>query len=181
MATSNFGDSIFNKIYAVNTDDCNEYEMIREDAQNALASLPGGYTDNAGYNIAHIYRDVDFCGVSFELRLEVSLKPGYYSGGWFDGKFYIDGEEYDYQYIDESECAAMLEAGLWQTDQAYEYKNSGAVTGFARMQSKNLLRRIEKAYIDLLQEVEDTIAPYTDHLRRVATFSNGEAMYERIA
>ncbi len=181
MATSNFGYSIFNKLYVVDTDDCDEYEYIREEVQKALASLPGGYTDDCGYNIAHIYRDVEFCGVPFELRLEISLNPGYYSGGWFDGKFFIDGEEYDCQYIDESECASMLEFGLWQTGQACNYKSCGAVTGFAKMQSKKLLRRIEKTYIDLLQEVEDTIAPYTEHVRRIATFDNGSALYERIA
>ena len=181
MATCNFGDSIFSKIYAVNTDDCDEYNDVRESVQMALASLPGGYKDDHRDNIAHVYADVELCGVPFELRLDVQMKSGYYSGGYFDGCLFIDGEEYDFNYIDESECASMIEAGLWQTDQACNWKNCGAVTGFAKIQGKNLLRRIEKAYNDLLQTVEGVIAPYTDHVRRVATFSNGAAIYERIA
>ncbi len=179
MATGNFGSTIFSKYYVVETEDPIDFIDDRNEIQNALTALPGCYDDNSGYNIAYIYSNIELCGVPFEMRLDIELKPGYYSGAWFDGRLFLDGMEYDIDDLDPAECAGLLLRGLWDTDRACQYRG-GSVTGFAKMQGKNLCAKIEKAYNDLLQQVEAVIAPYTIHCVQVAKFSNGETLYKKV-
>lgn len=183
MATSNFGNTIFSKYFTVAADERDDYDDMKDNLAGALADVDGGIEDNdGGEKLAHIYREVEFCGVPYEVRLDVLLKPGYYEGAYLDGRLFIDGVEYDSFFdIDADECADMLEQGLWDTDQACQYRSTGQVRGFCRMQAANLARRFEKTYNKLLADVEKAVAPCTDKLAAVATFSNGETWYERVS
>lgn len=118
MATSNFGSTIFSRLYTVGADDADDYEFTRDNIAGALAALPGGFEDHTnGEQIAQIYgADVVFCGVPYELRLDVYLRPGYYSGAWLDGRFYIDGKECNIYELTKSDFADMLANGLIECD-----------------------------------------------------------------
>lgn len=183
MATSNFGSTIFSKYFTVHADECDEYDDIKDILAGALADVDGGYEDNdGGEQLAHIYRDVEFCGVPFEVRLDVLLKSGYYEGSYLDGRLFIDGVEYDSIHdLDAGDWADMLEQGLWDTDHACQYRSTGQVRGFCRMQAANLARRFEKTYNNMLADVEKAVAPCTDQLAAFATFSNGETCYKKVS
>lgn len=182
MATSNFGSTIFNKYFTVDADDVELYEEQKDEIKNVIRSLPEASddVDDLEY-LATVRANVEHVGVPFELSIKVYLRPGYYSGGYLDGRLFIDGVEYYNisDIIDDS--ADLLEQGFWDTDQACQYRSPGAVTGFARMQTKNLARKIEKAFNGMLANIEAAVAPVTEQYAAVAHFDNGETLYQKIA
>lgn len=182
MATSNFGSTIFSHLYTVDVDDRDDYDFARDNIAGALAALPGGYEDHTnGEQIAHIYyEDVVFCGVPYEIRLDVYLRPGYYSGAWLDGRFYIDGEECNIYELTKSDFADMLANGLIDCDMCDAFATHGRMQGFCMMQAGNLARHMAAAYTRLLDRVGSAVSPYTEQLRCIGPFSNGASIYERI-
>lgn len=180
MATCNFGGTCFSKYFAINPEDDFEFDLQKEDITGAIASIDGASEDDTqAYQIARVWRQIEHCGIPFELCVEVFLRPGYYEGAYLDGSLYVDGSEYN--NIDDVDAADLMEDGLWQTDQACQYKNQGAVTGFARMQGKNLQKKLDAAYSSILNDIEAAVSPLTDHYRCAGIFSNGEAVYEKVA
>ena len=180
MATCNFGSTIFNRYYSVMSEDKMDFDFQRDNIIGAINDIKGGYPENAEpYQISRVVREVEFCGVPFELCLDVFLRPGYYEGAYLDGKFYLDGSEYD--DVDNIDFADILEQGLWDTDQACQYRSTGQVRGFASMQSKNLAKHLEKAYNSIIGDIEKAAAPLTDQLIEIGRFSNGSAVYKRVS
>lgn len=180
MATCNFGSTIFNRYYSVMTEDDADFDFQRENIAEAISELYGGYLENGEpYQVASVFREIEFCGVPFEFSIEVFLRPGYYEGAYLDGKIYLDGSEYD--DVNDVDFTDILEQGLWDTDQACQYRSTGQVHGFAVMQSKNLKNRLLSLYSSIIENIEKAAAPFTDQMVEIGRFSNGSAVYKRVS
>lgn len=180
MATCNFGSTIFNRYYSVMTEDEVDFDFQRENIAEAISELDGGYLENGEpYQVASVFREIVFCGVPFEFSIDVFLRPGYYEGAYLDGKIYLDGSEYD--DVNDVDFTDILEQGLWDTDQAYQYRSTGQVHGFAVMQSKNLKNRLLSLYSSIIENIEKAAAPFTDQMVEIGRFNNGSAVYKRVS
>lgn len=180
MATCNFGSTIFNRYYSVMTEDEVDFDFQRENIAEAISELDGGYLENGEpYQVASVFREIEFCGVPFEFSIEVFLRPGYYEGAYLDGKIYLDGSEYD--DVNDVDFTDILEQGLWDTDQACQYRSTGQVHGFAVMQSKNLKNRLLSLYSSIIENIEKAAAPFTDQMVEIGRFSNGSAVYKQVS
>ena len=74
MATCNFVSTIFNRYYSVMVDDEIEFDFQRDNIAGAISELDGGYPENGEpYQIASVFREIEFCGVPFEFSLDVFL------------------------------------------------------------------------------------------------------------
>lgn len=176
MATANFGDTFFNKYFVITQTDEDDFFEQKNDIIEAVKTIEGGdeYSGRL-YEIADVTRNFDFIGIPFEISLEISLKPGYYEGSYLDAVLKVNGYEYnDTNYID---FAELLEDGLWDTDQACSYGNSGRLQGFVTMQAKNLKKRIKAAVSAIIEDVEKAVTPVTQQYTVFARFSNGETWY----
>jgi hypothetical protein len=162
------------------TEDESEFDFQRDNIAGAISDLDGGYLENGEpYQIASVFREIEFCGVPFEFSIDVFLRPGYYDGAYLDGKIYLDGSEYD--DVHDIDFADILEQGLWDTDQACQYRSTGQVRGFAVMQSKNLEKRLLSLYSSIIENIEKVAAPLTDQIIEIGRFSNGSAVYKRVS
>ena len=180
MATCNFGRTIFSRYYSIMEEDEIEFDFQRDNIAGAISDLDGGYLENGEpYQIASVFREIDFCGIPFEFSIDVFLRPGYYEGAYLDGKIYLDGIEYD--DVHDIDFADILEQGLWDTDQACQYRSTGQVHGFAVMQSKNLEKRILTLYSSIIENIEKAAAPFTDQIVEIGRFNNGSAVYKRVS
>lgn len=180
MATCNFGDTIFNRYYSIMPEDEYDFDFQRDNIAEAISELDGGYLANGEpYQIASIFQEIEFCGVPFEFSIDVFLRPGYYEGAYLDGKIYLDGSEYD--DVHDMIFADILEQGLWDTDQACQYRSTGQVRGFAAMQSKNLEKRLLALYSSIIENIEKAVAPLTVQVVELGRFSNGSAVYKRVS
>lgn len=180
MATCNFGSTIFNRFYSVMTEDEINFDFQRENIAEAISELDGGYLENGEpYQIASVFHEIEFCGVPFEFSIEVFLRPGYYEGAYLDGKINLDGSEYD--DVHDIDFADILEQGLWNTDQACQYRSTGQVRGFVAMQSKNLEKRLQALYSSIIDNIEKVVAPLTVQIVELGRFSNGSAVYKRVS
>lgn len=180
MATCNFGSTIFNRYYSVMTEDEVDFDFQRENIAEVISELDGGYLENGEpYQVASVFREIEFCGVLFEFSIEVFLRPGYYEGAYLDGKIYLDGSEYD--DVNDVDFTDILEQGLWDTDQACQYRSTGQVHGFAVMQSKNLKNRLLSLYSSIIENIEKAAAPFTDQMVEIGRFSNGSAVYKQVS
>lgn len=180
MATCNFGSTIFNRYYSVMSEDEVDFDFQRENIAEAICELDGGYLENGEpYQVASVFREIEFCGVPFEFSIEVFLRPGYYEGAYLDGKINLDGSEYD--DVNDVDFTDILEQGLWDTDQACQYRSTGQVRGFAVMQSKNLEKRLLALYSSIIENIEKAAAPFTDQIVEIGRFSNGSAVYKRVS
>lgn len=180
MATCNFGSTIFSRYYSIMTEDESEFDFLHDNIAGAISDLDGGYLENGEpYQIASVFREIEFCGVPFEFSIDVFLRLGYYEGAYLDGKIYLDGSEYD--NVHDIDFADILEQGLWDTDQACQYRSTGQVRGFAVMQSKNLEKRLLALYSSIIENIEKVVAPLTDQIIEIGRFSNGSAVYKRVS
>lgn len=174
MATCNFGSTIFSRYYSIMTEDESEFDFLHDNIAGAISDLDGGYLENGEpYQIASVFREIEFCGVPFEFSIDVFLRPGYYEGAYLDGSEYDDVHDIDF--------ADILEQGLWDTDQACQYRSTGQVRGFAVMQSKNLEKRLLALYSSIIENIEKVVAPLTDQIIEIGRFSNGSAVYKRVS
>ena len=107
------------------------------------------------------------------------MRPVYYEGDYLDGIIYLDGSEYD--DVHDIDFADILEQGLWDTDQACQYRSTGQVHGFAVMQSKNLKKRLLALYSSIIENIEKAVAPLTDQIIEIGRFNNGSAVYKRVS
>jgi hypothetical protein len=161
-------------------DDEIEFDFRRDNIAGAIIDLDGGYLENGEpYQIASVFHEIEFCGVPFEFSLDVFLRPGYYEGAYLDGRIYLDGSEYD--DVHDIVFADILEQGLWDTDQACQYRSTGQVRGFAVMQSKNLKKRLLFLYSSIIENIEKAVAPLTDQIIEIGRFNNGSAVYKRVS
>ncbi len=177
MATANFGDTFFNKYFVITQTDEDDYFFAKNNIIEAIKTVEGGgeYSGRF-YEVADVTRNFDFMGIPFEISLEISLKPGYYEGSYLDAVLKVDSCEYgDTDYID---FAELLENGLWDTDQACCYGNSGRLQGFVTMQAKNLKKRIKAAVSSIIEDVEKAVTPVTQQYTVFARFGNGETWYK---
>lgn len=180
MATCNFGRTIFSRYFSVMAEDDEEFDFQRDNIAGAISDLDGCYLENREpYQIANIFHEIEFCGVPFEFSIDVFLRPGYYEGAYLDGKIYLDGSEYD--DVCDIDFADILEQGLWDTDQACQYRSAGQVRGFAAMQSKNLKKRLLSLYSSIIENIEKAVAPLTDQIIEICRFNNGSAVYKRVS
>lgn len=180
MAAANFGSTIFSKYYTINSDNDLDFDFMKEDLAGVISSLEGAcMADHKPYQIAKIWREIELCGICFEMEIEVFLRPGYYTGAYLDGALYIDGSEYN--SINDIDFAGLMEDGLWATDQACQYHSEGSIIGFSKIQGKNLAKKMRKVYSEILSTIENAVTPITENYICLGYFSNGEAFYKKIA
>lgn len=153
-------------------DDC-EVEEFRRSVRTSLSEIPNVYyRDKEGYchrrskiNLATLIVEKVFAGVSIEIVLEVTMELGYYAGAQLDWDltYYADGYENDTEPIEEWKYQALKE------------HNAGLV----RMLQPKVEKWLEKAKNKLIEDVENVFTEVTTPLIRVATFSNGESIYQK--
>ena len=176
MARANFGDTFFNKYFVITQTDEDDYFEQKDDIIEVLKTIENSYRRvDFPDEIATVYRMFDFIGIPFEVSLNIDLKPGHYEGSYLDAVLKVNG--YEYEDTDRIDFTELLEDGLWDTDQACCYGNSGRLQGFATMQAKNLKKRIKAAVSSIIEDVEKAVTPVTQQYTVFVRFGNGETWY----
>ncbi len=185
MSTANFHNKNAGRIYACETEDEFDSEDLIGNIRSALRSAAeyprqkaiadfGEVTDSwesdglrsyPGRIIACVesetksYQDFDV-----SLSAEIIVRSGYYTGVNLDYDlcFHVDGEEVEKDSLEEA-CANSALPG---TRRAY----------LLALAQKWLDRTLES----FTKSIEGIFSEYSTPLRVVATFSNGEALYEKV-
>ena len=186
MGTSNFSRPNASKVFAClmgedvfRCGDCvDTHEWDVEDfianLRDSLAEIPNVYyreenrltwrSDNKR-NIATLIVEKVFAGVSIEIVLGVTKEVGYYEGAQLDWEltYYANGYENDLDPIEE-----------WKEQALYDHN-----LGLVNMVKPKVGKWLETAKNKLIEDVEKVSTEHTTPLIRVATFSNGESIYQK--
>ena len=110
------------------------------------------------------------CPYKFDITIEIKcyLRSAYYEGCNLDYEINYSCYQCDYDNIQD-----LIKDARYYSD----YENNG----MTKLQSKNLEKWLNSGTEQLINEVEKIFTDYTTPLNKVATFSNGETIYNKIA
>ena len=173
MGTSNFARGNTSRVFAVlmdEQDDVEDFvEFVREVAQES-APKDIQYSDENGryrnasnlfsYRMSKWYGDLEV-----ELQIVAKMVSGYYEGASLDFEFTIfDG----YEFSDSDNSVENL------------FSNSCMNQGLLKIQQRHAVRWVDRAKSKLTVLIEQVFEQVSMPLRVVATFSNGETIYEKL-
>lgn len=168
-------------VFAIETNDNDDDDFIVNDVkENVFSTLEANqkisvqdadrYDSDRNYG-GHIFADVELCKTHnprIYPQLEVIMRSGYYSGVNLDYSIKIyseSGESFEVEDIDNDTIMGEL-----------VYLNDRRPSD---LQVHATLRELNNEVEKLKQYVEAVYTDLTTPLIRVATFSNGEAVYEK--
>lgn len=179
MGTSNFARGNTSRVFAVlmdEQDDVEDFvEFVREVAQES-APKDIQYSQEDGRD-----RDRNYCGhdlfsykmskwygdLEVELQIVAKMRSGYYEGASLDFEFTIfDGYEFSdsddaVEYLFDNNCSCMNQ-------------------GLLKIQQRHAERWVDRAKSKLTVLIEQVFEQVSMPLKVVATFSNGETIYEKL-
>lgn len=174
MGTSNFYKKNASKYFAVLMDYENEdgktvttdewdVDMLKECLMVKVKDVFGSSHDSDGLPL--IGKSKNFGDVCAEVWLTVKLNPGYYEGATLDYDIQIMIDGYEYEDIDD-------------VDISHSYMNAG----LQAIMLPKIRRWMLTSLDDMREKLEGVFDQCSDHvLVRTATFSNGEAIYEKVS
>ena len=114
----------------------------------------------------------------FTVRLRIYYQHGYYEGANLDYDIEIDAG-YGWEEVDEELCngnKVTIEDIV-----TISLKNSDLPKGMQKIQSKNIIKWIEKYIKETSEKIEKLFSEVCDNrLELVGTFSNGESIYKEV-
>ena len=162
----------------VSPDEC-EYndlkDYIRETAQEEIKDLKEvWYREESGSDNARNYSATDlfsfntskmFGDIEIEVKIIAQIVSAYYEGASLDFAVEFNGEEYtndepDFEWL-------------------FEYQ-SEMNKGLQVLQNKNAIKWAEKTKTELIELIEEVFTKVSEPLNVVASFSNGETIYQKV-
>ena len=115
--------------------------------------------------IGTLYRKETFGDVKVQVKTRCYARSGYYEGACLDYEMgiSIDGDEVD------------------EVDGSFQDAYSNMNKGMLKIQAKNAEKWANKAFTELAMIVEDVFAKCSTQYTKVATFSNGETIYQKVS
>jgi len=174
MSTSNFHNINASKIYACDTADEYAYEDLKMNLEEEIDNLPKGYdverqcSDELRNYPAHVLGVITDDFEYGETELEIVLRSGYYGGVNIDFNILFEGNVYE-----------SIEDILSEYQDTYEY-NEEKEGKIHVKDMEDQLEKITKFFNEAVNTFEELAGKWSTPLRVVATFSNGETIYEKI-
>lgn len=177
MGTSNFGKKNASSYFVISDEGWEDLweeriEMLRDQfMEQGFESCSKDWLHNEDARcIAVISESRMYGDVPVQVDITVVLRPGYYTGACFDWLPY-----FHVGYSDGDEVPEVLE--VFEDFESY----SGMNPGLIKIQSWKAFDWLEKTFDSLVEKTESIMKEVCDtNLRRVATFSNGETIYEEV-
>lgn len=114
----------------------------------------------------------------FTVRLRIYYQHGYYEGANLDYDIEIDAG-YGWEEVDEELCNGNIVTIEDIVTNSLE--NSDLPKGMQKIQSKNIIKWIEKYIKETSEKIENLFSEVCDNrLELVCTFSNGESIYKEV-
>jgi hypothetical protein len=175
MGTSNFARGNTSRVFAVlmnEEDDVEDFEeFVREVAkESAPKDIQYSKEDGRDRNASNLfsYRASKWYGdLEVELQIVAKMVSGYYEGASLDFEFTIfDGYEFSdsddaVEYLFGNNCSCMNQ-------------------GLLKIQQRHAERWVDRTKSELTVLIEQVFEQVSMPLRVVATFSNGETIYEKL-
>ena len=173
MSTRNFYNKNASYIYMVKSEDewsqYNICESVCERLKSKGWEPSGGYDRKADGEIfaekTVRVRIGRYCYVN--VCMLAIIRSGYFADANLEWTLEIDGKSYDKGEYDEVEAYDTLLDWFCPN------------TGFCKIQTKNLLRKINKAIDEMADELESVYEECSEPLVCIGVFSNGEALYQK--
>ena len=196
MSTCNFSKVNASRYYVVETDG-QDWQEVKEDIQFAASQRSDGkrfralderetgwrYHRDEGrvvleYNAGFVLLSRNYC---LSLYGKIIVRPGYYEGATLDWDFEVNGSGSHWnmnEYDDINDIADEI-----VEDWDYCERGTDWNAGIKAMQRKNIRRKIDEALGGLVDKLEEICADLVgDNIYQcAAVFSNGEAIYNRVA
>ena len=177
----------YNALESWEIDEFKEY--VRETAENKVKSLPyeyrfedecGNERDYTSFELFSFRTSKMYGDISVDIKIVGQLVGAYYEGASLDFEVYIDnGGEW-----------VALENGYYTTTEAdilndlfapqYEHYYSDMNQGLRRILMNKAVKWAEKEVKELKETIEQVFEKVSQPLNVVATFSNGETIYEKV-
>lgn len=208
MSTPNYYSNA-GTVYAIDGDDA-EHDFLIDDTQCYIIEqlrewnldvTNAEYYDDRGSYGGRVFASVELPTASRDLYpvAELIIRSGYYAGANIDFNLGVynsfTGETLELDELDDDIIAqSSLECRDVTTRQFKKYQKQGRVSDYSENQNGSVRawilptdyqvakieRRINKQYQELERLIRKACERATVPLKRVATFSNGEAIYERM-
>jgi hypothetical protein len=177
MGTSNFARGNTSRVFAVLMDEQDDVEdfvdFVREVAKESAPkdiqySKEDGSDRDRNYCASNLfsYRMSKWYGdLEVELQIVAKMRSGYYEGASLDFEFTIfDGDSFS-----DSDDAVL-----------YAFDQSDMNDGMKVIQQRHAERWVDRAKDQLIALTEQVFEQVSMPLKVVATFSNGETIYEKL-
>ncbi len=106
--------------------------------------------------------DKDFGDVNIEVKVYGTIESGYHEGAQLDWRLEFNGDDEELNF-----------------ESQFDY-NSDMPKGMQVIQRRNAEKWAEKVKTEMIIIIEEVYTDFSIPLKRVATFSNGESIYEKI-
>ena len=150
-------------------DDLKDY--IRETAQEEIKNRKGirfkeesGSDNNRNYcatDLFSFYASKMFGDIEIEVKIIGQIVSAYYEGASLDFVVEFNGEENK------------------ELDFYWDFDNSDMNRGLQVLQNKNAVKWAEKTKTELIELIEEVFTKVSEPLNVVASFSNGETIYQK--
>jgi len=179
MSTANYYSAAGN-VYAIDLSDCDDFtgEYLIEDIKEGVlkdlkANEDSDDTGDRNYPGEYFGRIEDLPADDYDVFFVTAgliIRSGYYANANLDYEIkVVNNYSGEYLDLDEIDEATIIDA--------LEDANGRKPT---KKQIAKLKRKIDAQALQLEDRIKEVYTEYTTPLLRVATFSNGEAIYEEI-
>ena len=147
-----------------------DYECTKEYLHEEL--------EKAGYDGEEKEYSFDFAGCTFEICMKVVENVGYYEGSCLDYEANLKCYDNAGYYVADYDLSPSeyIDADELQNEDLCNNK------GMSRLQAKNMVHRIDKEFLKLVNELEQIFSKVCEvELQQVCRFSNGEAWYNKVS
>jgi hypothetical protein len=151
-----------------------DYEDLKDYTIELMEQSKFSYSDNGNFSnnrnfegtlLGSLNVDKCFGDICVEVRVNAVIRSGYYEGANLD---------YEVEYYTGSGWEDSI-------DFKYDFENhSDMRSGLQTIQTKHAERWAEKIADELVEELERIFTQVSTPYRKVAQFSNGEAVYEKL-
>ncbi len=174
MSASNFHNINASKIYACDSMTIDDYVDLKTNLESEIDNLSKGYdvkrqcSDELRSYPAHVLGVITDDFEYGEVELEIVLRSGYHEGVNIDFNILFEGNVYE-----------SIEDILSEYQETYEY-NETEEGGKCTKDMEEQLEKITKFFNEAVNTFEELAEKWSTPMREVATFSNGETIYEKI-
>lgn len=186
MGTSNFHSKNSGRIFSVKLEEEWDYDDLKA---NLYSELNGSVAKSRGYHFSEggkdiyelrsypshvvgiIFKVTKICGIDVSVGVQSVIRSGYYEGCNLDWAVIcvIGYNTFEDEEIDIKEIEFEI-----------KYENDNINVGMSKIQARNIKKWIDKTRDELVKYVEEIYTQYSEPLRVVAQFSNGETIYEKV-
>lgn len=183
MGTSNFYNVNASKIYVIDYEDNNHmWEESQDHLGDLILDMDNSFETSTNIesrenlrshqsnSIGFFKNSLEYLGLDFTININIFIRPGYYSAANLDYEveWFVDSSDY-YEAVDD-----LIHDIHTSID--YYPVNKG-VWAIHKSSLENKLTKIES---ELTSNVEKILSKISEPYNCLGTFSNGEALYEKV-